>query len=1310
MIDNKKIMPDALSGKFATAFGISILSLRAALLPMPEMTVPKTSHPPVIDGDLKPGEWDRAAACTGFVNTVNGGLAKIQSTAWITYDDQYIYVAFKNYRSEQLDFLSVKGRRPDDDRIVYDPSNEIWITPPGTPAVTYQSLINVYPAVLDAKMIPSLGYTSKSWSGKWEIASRQSSDAWTLEARAPISAFGLDRIADGATWRALFTTDILSDNDKFRAWAPGGAFADIARHGFLHFTAQLPAFQLIDVESISTGKPTLAMAVVGSPHTAATVTVTARFGSRAEPEARDVVLTRAVSVEPGARREFDLSADQSAALPRTGFCEITAKAGSGVLYHQIFPFTVDGFVRRPPARLRTTPYDQKFGLEASYAPLSKQLLVKIDRYFMQPRTAATGGRVQLIDPKTGKVIADRGIAPFREDYSEFPIDLTALPVPVETERDWASLNPGAALGLRRNPQGSDGAEHANYTLRALLTGKDGREIADASTPVRLMGYQFSWLPNNIGVSDLAIAPWRPVSWVDGAVSVWNKRYKIDNSGLAAAITNSGVPQLSGPMKLEAVIDGRTVVLNGAGQAPVHQTDAAVEFAGEAHAANLTVKTNTRVEFDGFVWNTMSVEPTRANLARLSLVVDMPDEEGPFFVTTSGSWNSYFGRTPEHWDSRESSLTNMVGNFVPYVFLTDSERGFAWFADNTKGWRLDPALPTQELRRHDGLVTLRVNFINKSGPVSAPMTIQYGWMVTPQKAQPKAWRGYLIAYRKYFPQATTLFLNDADWDVLWPYYSSPFPKDYRKSATMLSTAVANGVVPCVGNIAHAIARYSDYRGRNFNPVAADWGNIPGDLANGDVARSRGPNDFQLFHFDRWSKLSGLSCLYFDENYLAEDWNYLTGGAWLMPDDQVQPGYSYLGLREYNKRLRYMFHDNHKPLPSLWEHTTGGQAVYAWMPDVSMEGENVEPTDLDTDYLDALPASRLRSIDMGRNLGSAPFVMCQVCRHSKGEVSKTLAHQLVGWLLAHDALPEQVPFWPTLASELELWRDDIRFLPYWRKDLGISSLTAGIDVSAHVRPGNAVLWIVNENREDAQAAVRLDLAKIGLDPHRAVDAYDAENGQRYPFNDGLLSVPVPKRMWRAVRVFQPRELNDKVAFIADFDHEVAATEAYGGRYPLGDTLPQPVPGGRTGKGASLDQPIVFLARHHVSASSGTISFALRLKTPPRGTLVSLAGLDLSMSGDTVALTAFGKLLGRACYTGTGDPVWHDFTLRWIGDRVQVLNNGTTLIRAHLPAPLVLPGMGRGLDIRDVDPHIEPATITFGAIRGAIMDDLRMSHKAL
>ena len=407
--------------KVVTAAAILLLTVPPRLTPqspsapapLPRMTVPATTHPPNIDGLMEPGEWDRAAACTGFVTAFENKLAKIQSTAWITYDSRFLYVAFRNFRGPNLKFISAKGRRPDDDAIVYDPSNEIWFSPPGAPQATYQTMFNVYPAVFDSKMIPSVGYTSKAWSGKWEVASRQYADSWTVEARAPISAFGVDHLTDGTAWQALFTTDVLNEPDKFRAWAPGGAFADIPRHGQIEFTGNNAAFQLLNLDSIFTGQPVIDAAVIGAVQSPTPVHVVACFGRSVVASAADLVVSKDVVAPPGSRQTLQLTADLAQAGLRSGYCEITATVDRNILYHQVLPFVVDGSIRKPPANIVTTPYDQAFGLTASHAPLSKKLLVKVDRFYMQSKAAVAGGTVQLIDPGTGRSMAQSAIGDIR---------------------------------------------------------------------------------------------------------------------------------------------------------------------------------------------------------------------------------------------------------------------------------------------------------------------------------------------------------------------------------------------------------------------------------------------------------------------------------------------------------------------------------------------------------------------------------------------------------------------------------------------------------------------------------------------------------------------------------------------------------------------------------------------------------------------------------------------------------------------------------------------------------------------------------
>lgn len=1312
-----------------------LLSMAIALdllnIPMPEMVVCKTVVPPTIDGKISPGEWNQAPAATAFVVAYNGGLAQLQTTAYVTYDDNYFYVAIKNLRPEGLTFLAKNGRKSDDAAVVFDPSNEIWFSPPGAPAATYQSLFNTYPAVFDTKMIPSVGFNGMSWSGKWEIASSENLDFWVIEAKAPIKSFGVDGIKDGATWRALFGDD-LGDGGGFRAWAAGGGYADITRHGFLHFKDNSPVFQFLDMETLFTGKFSFPMAVTAAPKGSSEVTVTLRFGADKKAAAGDYILTKTVSVADGSHEAFTISGDLTGvtlplndAKEKEGYCEVTAKTDDGTtLFYQLFPFMINGFVRKAPTEIKTTPYSTPFGLTAFYAPLSKQLLVKTDRLYMPDHTQVVSGMARLKDPKTGEVVAERKIAPFYFDLSEFTLDLTKLQVPIQTEADWAAANKvaientqitknNATLKASGQPElplkEVPGVKPAEYTLEVQLTTKDGQALGTTSIPVALMNYQFEWQNNTVGVSDKVIPPWTALKWNNGMLSMWNKSYRLNSLGLAESIINAGKPQLSGQMKLVAVVDGKEVTIKPGKPAMRKLTEAYADLQGVTQFGNLAINVDTHAEFDGFVLNTMTLTPNKpVKLDRLSLVITMPKSEAPCFMTTAGGWSATFGWTPAKWDSRETALGSMIGNFVPYILFTDSERGFCWFADSMKGWILDPAAPTQEMQQKGNLVTLRVNFVSKSGLIEQPTTLKYGWMVTPQKPQPKGWRAYAIDNNIRFPQETCVFWNDADWAVSWPYYSSPYPWDYNKSRQMIAGTENNGVRACVGNIAHAIARYADYKGRPFTEFAADWGIVPGNTGDGNVARSKGPNDFQLWHWDQWVKKSGLAGLYFDENYLGEDWNYLTGGAFKTPDERVQPGYSYLGLRDMDKRLRYMFHDNQKAGPNLWLHTTAGQPVYAWMPDVAMEGENVEPTGMDNDYIDCLSASRLRTIGMGANLGAAPFEMCQADRHWNQAFSPFMVVQFQGWLAAHDVLPEGSRIWPIYAAELQMWRDDIRFLPYWKSGLGIESKTKDVLVSAYTRPGHTMLWIMNTAHADQHAIMQINLKQLGLDAKKTI-AFDLETGERYVITNGKLEIAVPQRMWRGVRLQQLTLLTNGLTFFDNFEKaDGTANETFGNpnSYFQSRNVKAFVPG-KTGLGVSLDTSVGFATRQNLSSASGAVSCQFNFDpATSTGTLLAVDTFNISLNKGKVQVTQSNKLLAEGNLQLPAG--WHTLTVKWTAQTLTVSCDATVVITAQLDTPLPIQPMKRAIDlIKTAYDRLDMQQITFGPIKGAVMDDLSMSR---
>jgi hypothetical protein len=154
--------------------------------------------------------------------------------------------------------------------------------------------------------------------------------------------------------------------------------------------------------------------------------------------------------------------------------------------------------------------------------------------------------------------------------------------------------------------------------------------------------------------------------------------------------------------------------------------------------------------------------------------------------------------------------------------------------------------------------------------------------------------------------------------------------------------------------------------------------------------------------------------------------------------------------------------------------------------------------------------------------------------------------------------------------------------------------------------------------------------------------------------------------------------ELAFVADFEHEVAATEARGGRYPLGDSLPQPVDGGETGKGALIETRLAFATRHHVSSQQGNISLDMRLRGTNSGAtdgaLVPIGGLELKVYKGVLVLRGGAiATMDDVKYTSVADGNWHSVTLTWLGRDVWVHCDGVAAIKARLNAPCDCPEWG-------------------------------------
>jgi hypothetical protein len=1265
-----------MSGFMAMAFSASVFAAGGGeRLPVGEFTASRFTQAPVIDGVAAPGEWDRAFTTEGLIAPFEHQLHESVTIMSLGFDADNLYFLFRCKRGN-FEWKLWKLARQNDDYSFGDASVEVWVSPPAMVPETYQNVINTYPAVLDMKMVPSRGYTAQGWKGGWKLGVKESDTDYIVEASVPIKDFGVDQIRSGEVWRFILARTCQGAKPRAQAsWSLTQGFAEIPQHPPVHMMDDEVVLQLTGTHTLFTGKYAFPIAVVAPMKGAADVDVEVRFHQAKATSDVDRVETKRVAVKAGDRQVVTFAGDVNDWTPadakgvKQANVTVTAKKADGTLvFRQSFPYEISGWTPQSPVKPEKAPPVEELAITAQYGPETDTVLVKADIFDLPRRADAASAEAKVVDPADGKVLASIDARPFKAWYSGAEIKLKGVPVPVDDFRKVTNELAAAKLVANRNAEHKLKGEPREpmpviprtpgKPVQVVVTVKDkeGKEIKSAVKDLVLLRYAAEWMNNSVGVSDKVIPPWTPVQVKGGEVGVWNRTLSLNGLGMAKQVVNGGEPQLAAPMRLVAVQGGKEIEIQPGAATVKRSVEAEADLTGGAEAAGLAFTARTRVEFDGFVNIDLDVAPAGkapVTVDKLFLEITLPASKASHYCTTAGGWAAVHDATPDYWSSQTTASGMLVGDFVPYIWLTDSDTAFLWFADHDKGWNHDAAkaLPTQEIIRKDGKVILRVNFFEIPTEVSARRTITWGWQTFPSRPLAPGWRATFCANGPPVPHTrNTYFWADADWAVLWPYYCSPFPWHMEKSRESFDRPRDPRQTPCVGSIAHSIGRYRDYDGNEFPGLAVDWGATPGQIGNSDVTASKGPNDFRLWHYQRWVREGGYMGMYVDENYLALEDNFLTGNAYWMADGSLQRAYNYLGLRQYFKRLKYMFAENKVRAPNLWQHISSGSAYQSWFGDIFFEGENVEPTDLTFDYIEVLPAGRLRAIGSAACSGGAMTMMCQSLRH-KSQWWEKHTHQFLGWVMAHDVLPEQSSLYPHLAEAAHLWSDKVTFLPYWKPGPFTVS-PASVLVSTHQADGRSLLWIVNTGRQDAVARVAIDWKAAGID-RAAVAAVNAETGESVPLTDKGFAMPVLQRDFVAVLVV-PRQ-PDGATFSASFDK---GTEADFALYS--DTLEQArraeplarVPDGKGGLALCTTNGVAINVRSflHLADGEGRVAMRVELGDKRNGRLLKLGPLSLDMNAKVSALTlmmdptAKGATDGASTNAPLPEAGWHDVAVSW------------------------------------------------------------------
>lgn len=645
-----------------------------------------------------------------------------------------------------------------------------------------------------------------------------------------------------------------------------------------------------------------------------------------------------------------------------------------------------------------------------------------------------------------------------------------------------------------------------------------------------------WDGTTAGLTEGVPAPWTEVVADGNTVACWGREYRFDDSPLPTQIVSQESLLLAAPMRLSGEIEGEAAVCRGAEVAWERRTGPEVACSAVAAIGPLSVRSDCSVEYDGFIWLDITLEPP-APTEVSRLVIDIPLRREAATLRNLGRYRlEGTGAAPEsgaYWKDLSER---------PIFWLGNEAVGLQWFAETLEGWHVVDFARTLEVIAEEDRVVARLHVIDTPTVLDTPRTISFGIQATPVRPKPEDWRQWrLRPWRGPRPEFN-IRPWFTEWTDLFNYPRPPHVVAERIDERERYTAEGARVLSYL-SLTHTTPYSPEFRyygegwrrtpqrrvltNTALDPQTRIWANYV------ICAEDASYRDFYLSMLDEAIREFDITGgLYFDQARAEMCMNARHGCGWVDPEGNEHATLNILGTRELAKRI-YVMMKSYSPDALIAHHMSGEitMPVNAFS-DMLIDGENLTgAVGLAGNYYDALPLDTFRAEYMPHQWGTIPALLPQHARSAsilKGreeelyfyespEAQKPIEH-LLGLVMVHDALIW--PAWEVRPNALWAamdefgWDDEIEFVPYWAEDERVRVLgpdAEGAVVSAFLRPGRAMLVPLNNTDEDVVLRVRpaLDALATGTGEVVLTDAY---HGESFVMREGVAEVPMPARGFR------------------------------------------------------------------------------------------------------------------------------------------------------------------------------------------------------
>jgi len=1118
---------------------LGVPGVRAADAKKPDMgfghfaTFSPLKKAPTLDGKIEPGEWD------GAVRTVNFLAIQIPEAQMM---DPRLGTTYCGFTEDRLYIAMVSelpprpargpysfGTKRDADAI-FDPNAvEIWLDPNRDRRESgegdqsfYQLFVTTLGTTADLRVIPG-----KAPDSGWDpdVQTAQGIDTtnkiWTTEISIPFKDLGWTGPVVGRSIGLLISRNYKDPWCQVTWFPHKGAFVSWQYYPCLFLTKDEPSVAIESLgEKLFKAQPDFRIKVT-NPGPARKAKVNFHITSSDMPDIKD-------------EKELDLPANGAADYQFAVVAErLHVAADHKVAIHvgaaddsktwfdyaagwSANPMTIIGWgqgrrsiEKKWDIRMDANPADS---LSFSVYPYYNQIRVNLD----------AGALVVDPDDADKDKVSDSAVVTVTSAEGK-----TVAKTEMKWDRAKGQRGGQYVFELKDIPAGEG-------TITALFNKQPSQPIVRKFTHKK-----FGFEHNTLGITDKIYPPFEPVKVSGDVVAVVGREYEAGSLGLWKSIKSLGTELLAAPIVLTA--DGNRV-LTGKGKYVSLKPQAAI-YEGKAKDPAVTVKSRCTTEIDGCTKVELTLLPGSEKAELNSLVLDIPlkDELMPLWhVSTTQLRVNPVGATPSGtgvvWNSAKFPDGNWFGNFKCYYWLGGADRGLSWFANNDRGWVLKydqggkNFAPCQEIIRKDGVLTLRINLVQKPVIITEPRTIVFGLMASPGKPMPKDWRSTLAWFADVgLPNLPTakfnMFLGIGMEEVFCSAY--PINRDYSlfDAIRRIPGTPGGDMVRTKG----AGAFMADWLKRNgLDKPKLDEGQqraksrAPGEVANGGIGGTYNAQYWDEYHGDSWrhperavfagewngnnmaQSRRDFRCfhaaetvkrgfgLYFDNAFPHACSDLVTSDAYVIPGLGIQPSANLWAQRDYHRRIwniirEYGVGRPSKPISMIHMTNTGILPYLTWN-DMNVDLEwFYGPEPQQSKYAHQL----LLAESAGRQFGCYPFVLADVKECKTGAESRIAHRSKFGVMTVHEIKVDG----QNAGTEMGMWRilydfgyskPECSVFNYW--DKGYPAVCDNPEVkSLLLANGKELLMVVcSWVKDPLTAQFTLNTKTLGVTPATVEDA--------------------------------------------------------------------------------------------------------------------------------------------------------------------------------------------------------------------------------